>query len=152
MTKSFTHLDATERRLVSLWKKRGLKIPYMAELLDRDEQTDASTLIEYFRGQRFTNSPGRARRGCRRTFFHVFSPSSSSSSSSSFSSSASSSPEPKHDDVTLQWRIRDRCVNVISWYSARTVPVQCPYSARTQSPCEDRLDTRRMRAHTKNLL
>ena len=39
MAKSFTHLDATERRLIALWKIRGLKLPYMAELLDRDKGT-----------------------------------------------------------------------------------------------------------------
>ena len=39
MTKGFTHLDATEKRLIATWRKRKMTIPEIAGLLDRDKGT-----------------------------------------------------------------------------------------------------------------
>ena len=39
MTKAFTHMDATEKRLVAMWRKRKMTIPDIADLLGRDKGT-----------------------------------------------------------------------------------------------------------------
>ena len=39
MTKSFTYLDATEKRFVSMWHKRNMTITEIAGLLDRAKGT-----------------------------------------------------------------------------------------------------------------
>ena len=46
MAKTFKHVDATEMRLIALWRKRGLSLPYIAELLDRDKGTVSRHIVK----------------------------------------------------------------------------------------------------------
>ena len=39
MVKAFKQVDATEKRLIGIWRKRGFNIPSIAELLDRGKGT-----------------------------------------------------------------------------------------------------------------
>ena len=39
MVKAFKQVDATEKRLIGMWRKRGFNIPSIAELLDRGKGT-----------------------------------------------------------------------------------------------------------------
>jgi len=39
MVNAFEQVDATEKRLTGMWRKRGFNIPSIAELLDRGKGT-----------------------------------------------------------------------------------------------------------------